>query len=377
MAKHFHEELIKLLKADVRFVDDDGALLRAAVIDRAWKTDHDLVKILLRDADIKAKFFDEIEGHWILNTNTFIQYISDKNFLANSYTRFRNKIGLNVDGKFLQERGEVSLAWPCKDCVLEGGQTKEEEKRREIFFNEILAQDEIDRLFDPKVLTNWKHHTMDGEQRVTEIRRDEGGMIRENLIIKGNNLLVLHTLKKQFWSKVKLIYIDPPYNKGDDSFGYNDSFRHSSWLTFMKNRLEVAKELLENNGVIFVQCDDSEQAYLKVLMDEVLGRDNFIATIVWQKKYGPSNDAKIISNTHEYITCFAKNIDTCTFSLIPRNEKQLSDFKNPDNDHRGDWRASDLSARTFCKKTYYPIKTPIGKIVYSSPKSFKRCCILL
>ena len=216
MAKHFHEELIKLLKADVRFVDDDGALLRAAVIDRAWKTDHDLVKILLRDADIKAKFFDEIEGHWILNTNTFIQYISDKNFLANSYTRFRNKIGLNVDGKFLQERGEVSLAWPCKDCVLEGGQTKEEEKRREIFFNEILAQDEIDRLFDPKVLTNWKHHTMDGEQRVTEIRRDEGGMIRENLIIKGNNLLVLHTLKKQFWSKVKLIYIDPPYNKGDD-----------------------------------------------------------------------------------------------------------------------------------------------------------------
>ena len=148
-------------------------------------------------------------------------------------------------------------------------------------------------------------------------------------------------------------------------------------MTFMKNRLEVAKELLENNGVIFVQCDDSEQAYLKVLMDEVLGRDNFIATIVWQKKYGPSNDAKIISNTHEYITCFAKNIDTCTFSLIPRNEKQLSDFKNPDNDHRGDWRASDLSARTFCKKTYYPIKTPIGKIVYSSPKSFKRCCILL
>ena len=364
MAKHFHEKLIKLLKADVRFVDDDGALIRAAVIDRAWNIDHDLVKILLRNADIKAKFFDEIEGHWIFNINTFIQYISDKNFLADSYTRFRNKIGLNIDGKFLRERGEVSLAWPCKDCVLEGGQTKEEEKRKEIFFNEILAQDEIDRLFDPKVLKNWKRYTVDGAQIVTEIRRDEGGVIRENLVIKGNNLLALYTLKKQFWSKVRLIYIDPPYNKGDDSFGYNDSFRHSSWLTFMKNRLEIAKELLKNNGVIFVQCDDREQAYLKVLMDEVLGRDNFIATIVWQKKYGPSNDAKIISETHEYITCFAKSIDSCTFSLIPRNKKQLSDFKNPDNDHRGDWRASDLSARTFCEKTYYPIKTPIGKIVY-------------
>ena len=166
----------------------------------------------MADADIKAKFFDEIEGHYIFNTNTFIDYISDKNFLANSYTRFRNKIGLNIEDKFLPERGEVSLVWPYKDCVLEGGQTKEEEKRKEIFFNEILSQDEIDRLFDPKVLTRWKRHTVDGEGEVTEIKRDENGIIRENLLIKGNNLLALHTLKQQFRGKVKLIYIDPPYN---------------------------------------------------------------------------------------------------------------------------------------------------------------------
>lgn len=269
MAKSFNEKLIELLKNDSRFVDDEGELVKAAVIDRAWKIDRDLVKLLLGKPEIKDKFFSEIEGHWIFNINTFIEYVADKNFLANSYTRFRNKIGLNIDGKFLRERGEVSLVWPYKDCVLEGGQTKEEEKRKELFFNEILAQDEIDRLFDPKVLINWKRYTADGEQKVTEIKRDETGTIRENLIIKGNNLLALHTLKKQFRGKVKLIYIDPPYNTGNDSFKYNDSFNHSTWMTFMKNRLEVAKDLLRNDGVIFVECDDNEQAYLKVLMDEI------------------------------------------------------------------------------------------------------------
>ena len=313
---------------------------------------------------IIPKFFDEIDGHWVFNTNTFIDYISNKNFLDNSYTRFRNRIGLNIDGKFLRERGEVSLVWPYKDCVLEGGQTKEEEKRKEIFFNEILAQDEIDRLFDPKALTGWKRYTVDGEQKAPKLRRDENGAIRENLIIKGNNLLALHSLKQQFSGKVKLIYIDPPYNTGNDSFGYNDRFNHSSWLTFMKNRLDAARELLRDDGVLLVQCDDNEQAYVKVLMDEVFERENFIATIVWQKKYGPSNDARIISDTHEYVVCFAKAIDSCTFSLTPRNEKQLSAFKNPDNDHRGVWRASDLSARTFSKKTYYAIETPTGKVVY-------------
>jgi adenine-specific DNA-methyltransferase len=212
MTKSFSEKLIEILKTDSRFVDDEGELIKAAVIDHAWKIDRDLVKLLLSEPEIEKKFFDEIEGHWIFNINTFIEYISDKNFLANSYTRFRNKIGLNIDGKFMRERGEVSLVWPYKDCVLEGGQTKEEEKRKEIFFNEILAQDEIDRLFDPKVLTNWKCYSPDGEQKVTKIKRDETGTIRENMIIKGNNLLALHTLKTQFRGKVKMIYIDPPYN---------------------------------------------------------------------------------------------------------------------------------------------------------------------
>lgn len=283
MAKRFSGKLIELLKTDSRFVDDEGELVKAAVIDRAWKIDRGLVKLLLGDPDIKGKFFDEIEGHWIFDINTFIEYVSDKNFLANSYTRFRNKIGLNIGGKFLRERGEVSLVWPYKDCVLEGGQTKEDEKRKEIFFNEILAQDEIDRLFDPKVLTNWKRHTVDGEQKVTEIRRDENGTIRENLIIKGNNLIALHTLKKHFRGKVKLIYIDPPFNTERDSFTYNDSFTHSTWLTFMRNRLLVAYDLLRGDGNIVVHVDNNESHYIKILLDEIFGRNNFVNEIIWFK----------------------------------------------------------------------------------------------
>ena len=324
MAKNFNEVLIELLKTDSRFVDDEGELVKAAVIDRAWKIDRDLVKLLLGDPDIKGKFFDEIEKHWIFNINTFIEYMSDKNFLANSYTRFRNKIGLNIGGKFLRERGEVSLVWPYKDCVLEGGQTREEEKRKEIFFNKILAQDEIDRLFDPKVLTNGKRYTVDGEQKITEIKRDENGMIRENLIIKGNNLLALHTLKKQFRGKVKLIYIDPPYNTGSDSFGYNDNFNHSSWLTFMKNRLEVARELLRESGLIFVQCDDNEAGYIKVLMDEVFNIENYIATMFMQVRYGgktlseDSDFQKVIEQGFIYsknVSLFKPNKDLVEYSL--------------------------------------------------------------
>lgn len=325
MAKSFNDRLIELLKKDSRFVDDEGELVKAAVIDKAWKIDRELVKLLLSDKGIKEKFFDEIEGHWIFNINTFIDYISDKNFLANSYTSFRNKIGLNIDGKFLRERGEVSLVWPYKDCVLEGGQTKEKEKRKEIFFNEILAQDEIDRLLDPKVLTGWKRYASDGVKKVAEIKWDENGVIRENLIIKGNNLLALHSLKTQFRDKVKLIYIDPPYNTGNDSFGYNDNFNHSSWLTFMKNRLEVAKELLRDDGVIFIHCDSNEQAYLNVLMDEIFSRENFIEVItVVNNPRG--RDYGGIANMHESINVYSKSLDYVLYRLeYPNKEFPYND----------------------------------------------------
>ena len=379
MSKHFHEKLIELLKTDLRFVDEEGELVKAAVIDRAWKIDHELVRLLLREIDVKAKFFDEIEGHWVFNFNTFIDYISDKNFLASSYTRFRNKIGLNIDGRFLQERGEVSLVWPYKDCVLEGGQTKEEEKRKEIFFNEVLAHDEIDRMFDPKVLTNWKRHTVEGEEKVREIKRDENGVIRENLIIKGNNLLALHTLKNQFRGKVKLIYIDPPYNTGNDSFGYNDNFNHSSWLTFMKNRLEVARELLLDDGAIWINIDDDEAHYLKVLCDEIFGRENFVANVVWQKKYTIANDAKHFSDNHDHILLIAKDKNRLKTKGIERTEGQNNRYSNPDNDLNGPWMTQPLHAKSgnltnffFRFRNGVSWKPPRGTFPRYSKESLKR-----
>ena len=354
MSMGFQEKLIALLKSDARFVDDAGELVTAAVTDRAWKIDHGLVRRLLSCAAIKAKFFDEIDGHWVFNTNTFIDYVSDKNFLANSYTRFRNRIGLNIDDKFLRERGEVSLVWPYKDCVLEGGQTKEEEKRRELFFNEVLAQDEIDRLFDPKVLTNWKRYTVEGEEDIGEIKRDGTGTMRENLLIKGNNLLALHTLKKQFRGQVKLIYIDPPYNTGNDSFGYNDSFNHASWLTFMKNRLEVARELLREDGVLFVNCDDNEQAYVSVLLDELFGRGNFVANFIWNHRKSSQNDIDV-SLSHNYLLAYAKDRARLKFKRLPADS---SKFANPDHDPRGPWVADPLDAPNIRPNLTYPILNP-------------------
>jgi adenine-specific DNA-methyltransferase len=191
---------------------------------------------------------------------------------------------------------------------LEGGMTKEDQKRDEIFWNEILAPDEISRLLDPKVFTNAKRIDANGEQKLDKFRTDEKGDIKDNLIIKGNNLLALHSLKKRFAGKVKLIYIDPPYNTGNDSFKYNDSFNHSTWLTFMKNRLEVAKDLLRDDGIIFISIDDNEQAYLKILCDQIF-ENNFVASIATITNPA-GRDYGGIAKTNDYLLLYTKKGDT-------------------------------------------------------------------
>jgi len=266
------KELISVLKKDERLVSRDR-LLKNRIVELALKLDKDLIRLLLSDVTIKEHFFTEVDTTLIFDKEKFMKFIDNKEFLPDSYTAFKNKIGLTADKRYIAKSKEVVLSWPYKDCILEGGQEKEDEKRKEIFHNEILAPDEIDRLLDPKVFTNFKRIDAKGEHKAKEIKPTD------SLIIKGNNLLVLHSLKKRFAGKVKLIYIDPPYNTGNDEFKYNDNFNHSTWLTFMKNRLEVAKELLRDDGVIFVQCDDNEQAYLKVLMDELFGKDKFVNCI--------------------------------------------------------------------------------------------------
>ncbi|MBE2895652.1 site-specific DNA-methyltransferase [Pasteurellaceae bacterium HPA106] len=157
--------------------------------------------------------------------------------------------------------------------------TQKTRKRQEIFFNRILAFDELDRLFDRKSLAHFTRYTADGAQPIDSLKRHNDGTLAENLIIKGNNLIALHSLHTQFKGKVKLIYIDVPFNTENDSFVYNDNFSRSTWLTFMKNRIEVAKELLSDDGMIFVHCDYNEDGYLRVLLDEIFTENNFVSNI--------------------------------------------------------------------------------------------------
>jgi len=275
-----------LLQKDERLTSE-GELLKNKIIELTLKLDKDLIKLLLSDKKMKEIFFADVGGILVFDKDKFVRFVSNKKFLPDSYTSFAQNVGLmDEKGRYFSKINskETVLVWPYKDCVLEGGMTKEHQKRDEIFWNEILAPDEISRLLDPKVFTNTKRIDKKGEHEFDKFRTDQNGDIEDNLIIKGNNLLALHSLKKRFAGKVKLIYIDPPYNTGgaDDTFKYNDNFNHSTWLVFMRNRLEVAKDLLSKEGAIYVQLDYNEVHYCKVLMDEIFRRENFQREIIWR-----------------------------------------------------------------------------------------------
>jgi len=330
----------KVLKKDERLWNKNKTdLNETLLIDLVENIDEKVIELLLQEKKIREKFFVKIKDVYVFKTNDF-RFFIEENKIDNSFTDYKNRIGLTDGKKFLKDTNDVVLDFPYKDCVLEGGQSTEEGtdtyfeyeeektktvkgekvkeesgykekqgKRKEIFFNQVLAHDEIDRLFDHKALTGWKRFTKDGEQEVKEIKRDEDGTIKENLIIKGNNLIALHSLKREFTGKVKLIYIVPPYNTGNDGFKYNDNFNHSTWLTFMKNRLEVARELLDITGTIAISIDNNEQSYLQVLLDEVFrtkNKKNLISV-----KRSSVSGAKVINNgvvnVSEYIVIYSRN----------------------------------------------------------------------
>jgi adenine-specific DNA-methyltransferase len=361
MPKDFYSKLETILKQDSRFVDQGGDLLKSNVINAAYKADKKLVELLLSGKDSKTKFFSKVKDVLVFNINDFVAYIQDKNFLADSYTKYRNKIGLNIDGKFLNERKEVALVWPFKDCVLEGGMTKEDEKRKEIFFNEILAQDEIDKLLTPKVLTNWKKYSQKGEEKVKDLKRDDKGTIRENLIIKGNNLLALYSLKQQFQNKIKLIYIDPPYNTGteDDTFAYNNNFKHSTWLTFMKNRLEVARDLLRENGFIAIAIDHAELYYLGALADEIFDRENRVGLVTILHNPKGRNQSKFFSANSEFMLIYSKQMQYAEFNNVAISEDVKQSFNLGDNEGKYRYepfmRARTVWSRENRPKNWYPI----------------------
>ena len=213
-----------------------------------------------------------------------------------------------------------------------------------------------------------------------------------NIYIEGDNLEVLRILKQSYKGRVKMIYIDPPYNTGND-FIYPDDFKmpveeylrmtgqadesgkklvtnlksngafHTTWLNMMYPRLQLAKELLTEDGVIFISIDDNEQANLKLLCDDVFGEENFVANLVWERAFSPKNDARFISNSHDYVLMYAKNIENFIIGRLPRTEEANARYSNPDNDPRGVWMSSDISVKTYNAENDYPITTPSGRVV--------------
>lgn len=288
------------------------------------------------------------------------------------YTKYSNKIGLysNTKGSFIKNDTDVVLNFPFKDAVLEGGMSKEDVGRDERFLHIELDSKDIDTLEEPKVLTDFRYIDKDGEKTLTKDSDieffDEDGELKQNLLIKGNNLLALYTLRERLAGKVKLIYIDPPYNTGNDGFKYNDNFNHSSWLVFMKNRLEVAKDLLRDDGVIFVQCDDNEQAYLKILMDEVFERENFIANFIWKKKGTSTNVRGVqVSQQCEYILSYSRT----QVQVIKQRKTSSEDRLYPYFDGEGNYRLTIIEKKNTGE---YQRETMLFPIMGVIPRTGKR-----
>lgn len=316
--QNLYKDLEKLLKDKSEFVVN-GKLNKSKISDAAYQYNEALLKILLSHNSLKKQFFMEVGGATVFKQREFLNFLKNKDFLPNSYTEFKNQIGLQDEkGEYYRENKDVVLVFPYKDCVLEGGQDKEEQKRNEIFYNETLAPDEITRLFDTKALTNFKLYDSKGEHTLNA--KSDIDFSKQNLILKGNNLLALHSLKgiKSIAGQVKLIYIDPPYNTGSDSFNYNDKFNHSTWLVFMKNRLLAAKTLMKYESVIAVQCSFHQYAYLKVLMDELF--EKHLCTFNIQVRHPDRilTGDKEYNDVIEYILLYSKN----RFQKLPKREEE-------------------------------------------------------
>lgn len=342
---NLYHELEQLLRMNSRYCMDDGRLLKNRIVEDALSIQPLLVKELLGNEKMKKAFFTDVEGVMVFDKIKFQRFVSDTQFLGGSYTMFKNKIGLaNENGRFVSESREVVLSWPYKDCMLEGGQTKEDAKRNEVFWNETLAPDEVNRLTEPKVFSNFKRYDKEGEHQVDHLSDND------NLIIKGNNLLALHSLKKKYAGQVKLIYIDPPYyfrkKLSTDTFKYNSNFHLSTWLTFMRDRLECAKHLLAPSGTIWIHMGDEGMHYLKLVADQVFGINHFIGTLPRRTRNGKSDVPFNFSQDFDWLLVYT-NVEESQAIMgraVERKYYTTEDYPGKP------WRLADLTKQTTAKE---------------------------
>lgn len=340
-----YHELEALLRMDPRYCMDDGVLIKNKIIEDALNLQPELLKYLLSHEGLKKNFFCEVDKMLVFDKVKFQQFVMNKSFLPDSYTAFKNKIGLATDdGRFISESREVVLSWPYKDCMLEGGQTKEDAKRNEIFWSETLAPDEITRLTEPKALTGFKRYDKDGEHSVSQL------LPTDNLLIKGNNLLALYSLKERFHNKVKMIYIDPPYyfkkTTATDAFKYNSNFHLSTWLTFMKDRLSVAKDLLSKGGTIWISINDEGMHYLKMVADGIFNEDCFVGTIPRRTRSGKSDVPFNLSQDFDWLLVYTnveEDVDVVGRKIY-RTYYETEDYPGRP------WRLADLTSQQPASK---------------------------
>lgn len=380
-AGELYLRLIEQLKCEPNFVSDDGELKKWVVAEAARAYSADVISLLLKDEVLRNAFFVNVNGTEVFKLDKFLLFVEQKNYLNDGYTQFSQKVGLKIGGKFLNQRSEVELVFPHKDCVLEGGQTKEDQKRQEIFFNEVLAQDEITQLLEPKVLTGGKRYDSEGEHPLEGFVRDAGinekrglpkDTITDNLIVKGNNLLVLHTLKREFAGKVKLIYIDPPYyfknNPATDTFKYNSNFHLSTWLVFMKDRLKIAKSLLMTGGTIWISMGDDGMHYLKMVADDVFGKDHFVGTLPRRTRSGKSDVPFNFSQDFDWLLVYTNVSDDkdVVGRSVERKYYETEDYPGEP------WRLADLTSQQPASKrpnSYFTMIDPkTGKQYPASEK---------
>lgn len=370
---NFFDTLKNVLEQDKRFFSEDGQLLRNAVYEAAMKMDADLLHLLLSNTETKARFFKEVDGILVFDKIGFSWVINNREFLPDSYTRFKNKIGLvNDKGELLSTKHDVELIFPYKDCILNGGQMKESESRNEIFYNELLSLDEIDRLLAPKVLINAKKYkAIESDKKgyhVESSKVTNFNFANDNLIIKGNNLLALASLSKRFKNTISCIFIDPPYyffkSKPTDTFSYNSNFKLSSWLVFLKNRLEISSKLLKDEGCIFVTISDDGAHYLKVLMDSIFGIENFIADVTWESRKSVSSDGLMSLNSN-HVLVYAKKK-----SSISKNNFRLAlDIESFDKkDEKGVFKVEPFDAPGIRTNLTYKIVNPNTGEIYLPPQ---------
>lgn len=363
MSQAFETAIQQALREVVESFDEqyvaEGLLKKDAIIVDLDNYKPELVEKILTNAILNEAFTEDIAGATILKINDIIQMLEVDEYWSNSYTRYTNKIGLATNNRYLDETTDVVLNFPYKDGILKAGMTKDDVSREdaeESFLNEIVAREEIDVLLDEKILKNAKKYDKNGSSPVSEIKDTD------NLIIKGNNLLALHSLKKRFAGKIKSIIIDPPYyfkkTKTSDAFNYNSNFKLSTWLVFMKNRLDVAKELLSDEGLCIIIVGEEGYAQLKLLADNIFGGDKYIGTISWRKSDNQANIGEFAKVT-DYILIYKKS--SGKLNKLPLTDKARKEYRY--SDENGYFRRQILLDKTRGKYNY-ELTTPTGKKLY-------------